>query len=506
MILVRLMLALVTALVVTSPASAEWLRAESPHFIVYSRGSDDRLRQRVTQLEDFDALLRRLTGVRDNEAPTKLEVYIVRGTRELGKVRPVSSITAGFYAASPGAIAAFIDERSEGDDLHTLYHEYAHHFMRQYFPAAYPGWYVEGFAEYLMTAKLLPDRMELGRASRDRAVWLNTGSLLSTQRMLTFYDQKEVLTFDVIMFYAQAWLMTHYFYQDDERRAQLGRYLTAVAEGKPTIEAFTSAVAPLKEFDKALANYIRGRRILFQRAPRASAAAPPQITVSQLKDSADDLLLLDVAVRLGPPEEEKDDLLKEVRENARKFPNDGFARKLQALAEAKLGDRGAADTILTSLMTTAADDPALAFIKGMRHLTAFEAGEDPAANARQAKLWLAKAHQGDPNHNPTLYGYALSLKAGRDYASENTTNILLLARELAPQVEKITLTAAHVLMSRGMFKEALALLGPVAADVHSPGGAATAKGLIKLAEAGEKPGPLKILTAEEAAASTAAKD
>ena len=35
-----------------------------------------------------------------------------------------------------------------------LFHEYAHHFMFQYFPAGYPSWYVEAFAETLATIDL----------------------------------------------------------------------------------------------------------------------------------------------------------------------------------------------------------------------------------------------------------------------------------------------------------------------------------------------------------------
>ena len=38
-----------------------------------------------------------------------------------------------------------------------LHHEYAHHFMLQYFPAIYPGWYTEGFAELIGSSKMMDD-------------------------------------------------------------------------------------------------------------------------------------------------------------------------------------------------------------------------------------------------------------------------------------------------------------------------------------------------------------
>ena len=38
-----------------------------------------------------------------------------------------------------------------------LKHEYVHYFMMQHFPAAYPRWYVEGYAELLATLRLNED-------------------------------------------------------------------------------------------------------------------------------------------------------------------------------------------------------------------------------------------------------------------------------------------------------------------------------------------------------------
>ena len=48
-----------------------------------------------------------------------------------------------------GSITAkYRDSRTDLDPKSVLFHEYAHHFMLHHFPAAYPAWYVEGFAEF----------------------------------------------------------------------------------------------------------------------------------------------------------------------------------------------------------------------------------------------------------------------------------------------------------------------------------------------------------------------
>ena len=39
---------------ITTPARAEWRRAESPNFILYGTESESRLRERILLLEDID--------------------------------------------------------------------------------------------------------------------------------------------------------------------------------------------------------------------------------------------------------------------------------------------------------------------------------------------------------------------------------------------------------------------------------------------------------------------
>ena len=48
-----------------------------------------------------------------------------------------------------------------------------------------------------------------------------------------------------------------------------------------------------------------------------------------------------------------------------------------------------------------------------------------------------RAHRVDPNHFQTLYRFAQSLRGEADISSENTSNVLLLAHQLAPQVATV---------------------------------------------------------------------
>lgn len=69
-------------------------------------------------------------------------------------------------------------------------------------------------------------------------------------------------------------------------------------------------------------------------------------------------------------------------------------------------------------------------------------------------------------------------------------NILLLANQLAPQVSEIRIAAAHLMMSRGAYEEASAVLRPLASDAHRGATAAVAIALLELAKNHRPPGPL----------------
>jgi hypothetical protein len=196
-------LAILSLLLIATPAQAEWRRAESPNFVLYGNLSEEALRQRIRLLEDFDALLRTITSVREAPSPNRLHVYIVTGPRQLRAIRNLPPTTAGFYSATTEGVAAFVDGSASEMGNEILFHEYAHHFMLQHRPNAYPSWYIEGFAEYYMTARFGAQGAEIGNASRGRAEWLINAPWLPMARVIA--GRRGLTSGDeVALFYAQS--------------------------------------------------------------------------------------------------------------------------------------------------------------------------------------------------------------------------------------------------------------------------------------------------------------
>lgn len=478
-------IAALLALATAAPAAAEWRRAESPNFVLYGEQSEAQLRERILLLEDFDRLLRSFTSVTAEPAPNKLHVFVVRGAGDLRVIRPFDSSVGGFYTAGPYGIAAVVDEGA-GSDNELLFHEYAHHFMMQYAAGAYPQWYVEGFAEYFSSAHLSERTITIGRVPEHRGHWLVMETWLPIERVL-FGTLAGLTPEQGAQFYAQSWLVAHYFFSTPERQAALRRYLVADQEAG-SAEAFEAAtgMSP-RALVQQLRRYIGRGRINYTSYPRGSTEAPPPVTVTALPRSANDLMLYQAALRIGLYEGRGESTLQRIREIAARHGQDALARRVLAHAEALYGDAAAADRLLDQLLVEFPDDAELMYLKGMRHLRAAEKAEAPESDLRAARRWFTRAHNANGNHFQTLYRFAQSMQTDPNYVSENMANVLLLAHQLAPQVPDIRIAAAEMLMNRDQFEPAAILLRPLAADPHNSALAQRAKTLLDRARARQRP-------------------
>jgi hypothetical protein len=190
--MIRKLLLLVTLLIGgAGPAAAEWREASSRNFLVYSEAGEAELRAFAEKLEKFDFVLRRIHKVQAPPSPNKLRVILVGNQRDVATLagRPGSGV-AGYYVNDARGmlmvgsrnrlLSGRSGDRGENRDVTgidseaVLLHEYTHHFMYQYFPATYPTWYSEGFAEFWGATRFL----ENGRGGGRRPAEHRFGSFL----------------------------------------------------------------------------------------------------------------------------------------------------------------------------------------------------------------------------------------------------------------------------------------------------------------------------------------
>ena len=465
-------------LLMPGTAQAEWRRAETERFIVYSDGSERGLRDYAVKLERFDALMRGQFGLPATTGGRKLPVYLVGGPSELRKVRPgLARGVGGFYSASESDVFAVL-QRGIDDDI--LLHEYAHHFMYQNFPGAYPGWFTEGFAEFFMTATVdergtatIGDRNRGRQAQLIQEAWLPMDQLL-IRRPLDFRDREARQAF-----YAQSWLLTHYMIQDGDRRRRLDAYLQATARGQAPVEALQAHFGQTPEqLTRALRAYLNGTMPFIE---LQTPMTTPVIQMSSLPASADQVLLTTLNLRYPQEEESQTQLLADVRAAALAWPQDPLALTAMAQAELAWGETSAGEAALTRVLES---NPANVEALRLMAQARMKAGDDADESERrvtlyrQARGFLARAIAADPSDYRLYAALGRSRRGFPGYPDDNDVQTWRVAAALAPQVMSIRGEAADVMVRHGLLDEAEALLTPVANNPHGGGNAEQARELL----------------------------
>jgi len=448
-----------------APARAEWLKAESERFIVYSDGREPQLRRFVQELEAFDRLLRLRLGLKVDEAPyRKLPVYLVGSHKSLTKVSPDAPETlAGFYTATDEDIFGVAIRDRDAD---TLKHEYAHHFMWQNFAATYPGWFVEGFAEYYSTVTFERDRVSIGKYNENRIYWLANGAwlpladLLSSRPQLSETRHRET-------YYPLAWLLTHWFMSDPARQRSLAAYLADVGAGGDPVEAMQRATGLTPEaLEQTLRRYMNSRMTYVQMLTTFDTV---EVAVTPLPRSADDLLLLNQRLKMGTPEDQRAAVAADARRAAAQHPDDPLALLVLGHAELHFGDETQAEAPLARLLEQQPDHvEALQYMALIRMSAADQMDDYDAALRKrdEAQQFLARAYRADDLNYVTLMLIAENRAGTPGYPNDNDVAVLEHAFTLAPQWGEARANLAQVLMYRGRNSEAIRLLEPLANDPH----------------------------------------
>jgi hypothetical protein len=463
--------ALVLILLSAAPATARvrWHRAETPHFIIYGEVSERDMREAAQTLEQFDASLRTIWSLSNDPSPVKLEVYLLDSDDRLREVDPsTAEWVAGFYTPQPELIAAFAtyDDRGlAGREI--LFHEYAHHFMSENLPGAYPAWFVEGFAEYLSTIKFERERIVLGDYSEGRAGdILATGQWPTAEQFLRHPDNmSEALQ---RRFYAQSWVAVHYLYREQNRLAQFAAYVGAIQNGADLVQAFEPAFGVSPEaFQEELQRYARGG--IQRRAGPLPVIDVSGVAITSMSEAANDLLLPLARLRIGQVEgAEAQALAATIEARAAAYPDDVFAQHARLRAMILRGAYADARAAIEPMLAAAPTDGGLNFLMGKAYLEEARAGQPSSTLTTAARRHFVRAFQVNENDFPTLFNYMATYEFG-DRMPDSAMDVAVRVNNLAPQVISLALPTAHMLMQRERWDEAAVILRRVAYAPHGGG-------------------------------------
>jgi tetratricopeptide (TPR) repeat protein len=461
-------------LVLAAPAQAAWRQASSDNFIVYSDGSETELVNFTQRVERFDRVLRIMTGLQQPPAPVKVRIYLVDSdtvVREMDQAHRPN--TAGFYASRVSGGIAVVDREKprnefgmDGDTV--LFHEYSHHYMAQYFPAAYPIWYQEGFAEYFASTRFNKDAgVDIGKVEMSRLPSLYGEAWLSTQQLMTT-TLDELPQRDWSQFYAQGWLLTHYLFSTAARHDQFQQYLRLRTQGAPHEEALQKAFNLTDaQLGAELHKYFDKGKVVIKRLTSTALKQDPKVTVRVLGQPESECLLLNARVELGVSEADAKKLLEQVRAKAQHFAGDPYTQVMQGEAEARYGDAARARDILQAGIAASPDNRTALLDLAELELQSEQPDHDARLAAdRRARSLAAKANRLDPNDPQALYLFYLSFAHEEQGPSQNAIDALAQAYNNLPQFPPLALTQARQDLRDGHSDRAVAELKPIAYSPH----------------------------------------
>jgi len=486
--------AAIAASVVTSAARADWYEATTDHFIINANTSEARIRDFATRLERFDAALKTFYGVEEDPGRRSNRVRLFATSqgainRLCGSDCPYT--VAGFYHPKAGGSVIFTAALSGSQNSYdlssqaVLLHEYSHHFMYSNFPAAYPFWFTEGFAEFNANVKFGDDgAINIGLPADYRAYALFRGTPIPLRQLLAPRPVDLVDPARVDAIYGRSWLFLHYLMMDDGRRKQLNVYLQKVAKGEPSIQAATEAFGDLTKLQSALGRYLDGNRFHQMQIPPPKT--PIAIEVKPLSAGASAMMAVHMRSTAGVDTKEAKALLPEAEKVGANYPGDPRVQDWLAEAEFDAHNDTAADAAADRALTADPADRTAMLYKGrvaVRRATIAHSTDPKVWSI--ARGWYAKANRADPEAALPLLLYYQSYLAQRVRAPDLAVKGLEKAEALAPEDNGVHWLLATRKLQDGDTATARALLVPVAFAPHGAKDDNKARTVIDLIDAGK---------------------
>jgi len=466
------LLALCLALVLSAPVAArEWQRADTPNFIIYSDGYPHELQRWAKKIEMYNAVLREHFGRPPDRKGARLTIYMLENERAVARLVGQKYLAGLYNPSSEGSYAITNRKptyyKKDMSGQQTLFHEYAHHFMYRHFPAAYPAWYREGFAEYVATVTFDVDGYwTFGLPATHRQKHLDKDPLPIETVLFGDADSLEPKRHSA--FYAWSWLLVHMLNSDAGRAGQLQAYLAKFSAGESPQKA-AQVFGDLGTLEAQLRAYAQSAHR--HRQSKKPIAWSDEIHVTALDPLASRL------IELGLERRTKRDLeatRNSLRQLAKTAPNDADVQLELALTERDIARRSrprdfsraeaAADRALTADPSHTRANVLKASLAISRLRQSRSVSRQDWIKARLRLIFAIRETPGDPL--PYLRLFSSYSRQGRR-PSKSAHQAIAKAFTLQPESTDIRIAYAFSLAMQGKHGNAMRLARVLASDPHA---------------------------------------
>jgi tetratricopeptide (TPR) repeat protein len=473
---------IVGAILLYTPLSfADWLEANSEHFVIYADDSERDLRTFSEKLERYHKAMTVLfPSSRGAPSPSnRVTIYVVGSDRQvrqlLGDDSPLaSSFVQGFYTPRAGGSVAFtppVNSKRMGEASQSemvLMHEYAHHFMYENLGFMVPPWFTEGFAEYFANASFKSNGdIVLGNAANSRAHEFSQSDVrqISIEELLdseTYAAKRRSTRYD--NFYVRSWSLFHYLYSNAEGKNKLTDYIGRLNNGESELDAARAAFGDLDALDRELKQYLRGRIMAWQIPSSQLEIAP--VTIRALNEAEADSIGVRMRSRRGVSPEQAAEVVVDARELAVKYPDESEVQAMLAEAEFDAGNDEAAIAAADRALSLNPNHINALIQKG--YALARIAGETQNPNdwAKVRSHFLAVNKIEVDHPIPLLYFFLSYLNQGME-PTQNAVDGLEWALQLAPYDSQLRMITARAQVAQKHYQDAIQTLSVLAFNPHN---------------------------------------
>jgi hypothetical protein len=451
-----LLTSVILGLAAPAAGAAEWVRVESPNFVVFGEVGEKRTREYAAEFERFrEALGRIVPGAAVRPAAPAL-IFVFRNAESFAPYRPLYNgkpvQVGGYFAGGTDLDVIMLASSGRDEALRTIYHEYSH-LITVNMVRGLPAWLGEGLAEYYSTFQVRADGKQamLGGIIPTHLVRLNTERLLSLEELLTIEHDSPMYNEGSkrSMFYAESWALVHMLLNGEKNRSsQFNEYVRLTAAGQPPMDAWNTIFGTEKILEE-LRRYVRQAQVkgyLFRFDREIPAAT---FTVSVPAPADVHAALGELRLRVSPE-----------TAAAHMDQSAGVASPFTAVVRGMMlvrDDRY--DEALPLLLRAAESDDWLVQYRaavGLERIATASRSESNRAAGKAGEATLQRVLQ----HKPDL-PHAVALRALIAGPSDEGLALMKRARQLAPGRAPYAIWEAQYHTARAEFAEARQILTPM---------------------------------------------
>jgi len=288
-----------------------WFRLTTAHFTVFSNGTETRSREIALDLERLRAVLGYIRNAKDASAPVPTFLYVFKRMDSLEPYMPPEysgKDFAGFVRTTEDGNYFALSAKWNSDPRGLIYQEYLLDYIQNNFRPQ-PLWYHVGAADFYRSFRATDSEAQIGLPVEEHIALLRGSKMIPLERLFMVDRDSPEYTDPRAreVFWAESWALVHYLLRGSppERKAELGKFLVLMQDGKPSDAAFHEAFAT--DYATLLGElyaYVRQSRYNYMTIPYRDLAVPVETKVEPFSRAETlvhlgDLLLQEGEGRLG---------------------------------------------------------------------------------------------------------------------------------------------------------------------------------------------------------------